>query len=62
ATNGDLKGLSATSCVSPSMRQNFIIPQISEGVSIRLNSINLSSKPTVVSVKAWSTSRSGAQM
>lgn len=62
ATNWDLKGLSATSCVSPSMRQNFIIPQISEGVSIRLNSINLSSKPTVVSVKAWSTSRSGAQM
>lgn len=62
ATNGDLKGLSATSCVSPSMRQNFIIPRIAEGVSVRLNSVNLSSKPTVVSVKAWSTNKSGAQL
>ena len=62
AKNGDLKGLSATSCVSPSMRQNFIIPKIAEGVSVRLNSVNLSSKPTVVSVKAWSTNKSGAQL
>ena len=60
ATSGDLKGVSATSCVSPSMRQSFIIPKIAEGISVRLNSVNLSSKPTAVSVKAWSTNKSGA--
>lgn len=54
ATQGDVRGLSASSCSMPSMKQTFLVPENSAGTSLRLESFNTASKPTVVRVRAWS--------
>lgn len=54
ATSGDVRGLSATTCAMPSMKQTFLLPEAGEGVSIRLEAFNSASKSTVVRVRAWS--------
>lgn len=57
ATKGDVRGLSATTCSIPTMKQTFLVPESGEGVSIRLEAFNPASKPTVVRVRAWSAKR-----
>lgn len=54
ATKGDVRGLAATTCSIPTMKQTFLVPEAESGVSLRLETFNPASKPTVVHVKAWS--------
>lgn len=59
ASKGDLKGVSATSCVTPAMRQSFLLPATSTGSSQRLVLANPSSKATTVSITVVGTKASG---
>lgn len=54
ASDGDLRGLSASSCVIPSRSQTFLVPEVDAGTSIRLVSVNSSAKPTIVQIRIWS--------
>lgn len=54
ASDGDLRGLSASSCVIPSRSQTFLVPEVDSGTSIRLVSVNSSAKPTIVQIRMWS--------
>ncbi|KXA21479.1 hypothetical protein HMPREF3208_00573 [Gardnerella vaginalis] len=54
ATKGDVRGLAATTCSIPVMKQTFLVPEASEGTSLRLEAFNSAAKPTVVRVRAWS--------
>lgn len=54
ASDGDLRGLSASSCVIPSRSQIFLVPEVDAGTSIRLVSVNSSAKPTIVQIRMWS--------
>ena len=54
ASDGDLRGLSASSCVIPSRSQTFLVPEVDAGTSIRLVSVNSSAKPTIVQIRMWS--------
>lgn len=54
ATSGDIRGLSATTCSTPLMKQAFLIPETGAGISLRLEAFNSTSKPTVIRVRAWS--------
>lgn len=60
ASNGDLRGLSASSCVIPSRSQTFLVPEVDAGTSIRLISVNSSSKPTIVQIRMWSVEHSSS--
>lgn len=62
ATKGDVKGLSATTCSMPSMKQTFLVPESADGISIRLEAFNAASKSTVVRVKAWSAEHGSNQL
>lgn len=59
ASNGDVRGLSAISCVAPALHSRFLVPSTRTGRSNRLLIANPSSKPTVVSVRLWGTKRAG---
>ena len=54
ASDGDLRGLSASSCVIPSRSQTFLVPEVDASTSIRLVSVNSSAKPTIVQIRMWS--------
>lgn len=54
ATQGDMRGIAASTCSNPSMRSSFLIPESKTGVSIKLVVVNTSSKATVINVSAWS--------
>lgn len=62
ATSGDVRGLAASSCIIPSMKQIFLIPSIREGVSHVLNVVNISGKASVIRVRAWSAGNRGEQV
>lgn len=59
ATEGDLRGLSAASCVQPALEQSFLLGSTAAGTSQQLLLANPSGKATVVSVKAWGSSKAG---
>lgn len=59
ATTGDLRGLAAAACVTPTMRQSFLLGSTSTGASQQLLLANPSDKSTVVTIKAWGTSQAG---
>lgn len=60
ASDGDLRGLSASSCVIPSRSQTFLVPEVDSGTSIRLVSVNSSAKPTIVQIRMWSVEHSSS--
>jgi hypothetical protein len=53
ATKGDLTGLSASSCVAPSARQNFLTGPTTEGSTQQLMVANPSAKATSLTVRVW---------
>ncbi|MFT8593293.1 MAG: DUF5719 family protein [Bifidobacterium sp.] len=59
ATTGDLKGLSATSCVSPTLSQSFLLPSTDTGWTQQLVMANPTDKATAVSINVWGTSGAG---
>lgn len=60
ATQGDLRGLSATSCIGLSLEHSFLLPGMQTGNTQQLVIANPSSKPTSVRVRVWGTTRAGA--
>ena len=60
ATEGDLKGVSAASCVAPSLKQSLMVSGTKTGMTQQLVVANSSSKATVVDVRVWGTEQSGA--
>ncbi len=54
STNGDLRGLSASSCINATRSQTFLAPETETGTLMRLVSVNTSSKSTIVQVRMWS--------
>ena len=59
ATEGDLRGISAATCVVPAISQAFLLPSTSTGSSQQLVLANPSSKPTTVSVEIYGTKDAG---
>lgn len=59
ASKGDLRGISAATCVTPSMSSSFLLPGTGTGASRRMTIANPSSKATTVSLKVIGTSSSG---
>lgn len=59
ASEGDLQGLSATSCLDSALTQTFLVPATQTGTALSLVVLNPSDKPTAVSVELWGTSGSG---
>ena len=60
ASTGDLRGVSAATCVSPAVSQSFLLPASSTGTSQLLVLANPSSKTASVSVRIHGTTSSGA--
>lgn len=60
ATEGDLRGVSAASCVAPSLEQRFVLPSSATGTTHQLVVANPSSKATSLQIEVWGTSSSGA--
>lgn len=59
ATAGDLRGVSAASCLMPSLNQSFILDGTQTGTTQQLIAANLSSKATSVTIRAWGTDDAG---
>ncbi|NMM96418.1 hypothetical protein G1C98_1154 [Bifidobacterium sp. DSM 109960] len=59
ATEGDLRGISAATCVVPALSQSFLLPGTGTGSSQQLVLANPSSKPTTVSVEVYGTKAAG---
>ena len=59
ASEGDLQGLSATSCLDSALTQTYLVPATQTGTALSLVVLNPSDKPTAVSVELWGTSSSG---
>ncbi|MBT1162420.1 MULTISPECIES: DUF5719 family protein [Bifidobacterium] len=59
ATTGDLKGISAASCVGMSLSHQFLLSGTATGTTQQLVIANPSSKATAVQVEAWGTSGAG---
>lgn len=59
AGKGDLRGISAASCVTPALTQQFLVPGTQTGASQRLIVTNPSSKATAVNVELYGTSARG---
>ncbi|WP_156097118.1 DUF5719 family protein [Bifidobacterium bombi] len=55
ATSGDLKGVSAASCVSPSLESFFLLPATAAGATHQLIVANPSEKPTTLHLDVWGT-------
>ncbi|ETY71342.1 DUF5719 family protein [Bifidobacterium moukalabense] len=60
ATDGDLKGVSAASCMSPALEQSFLVTGTQTGMTQQLVVANPSAKATSLTVKVWGTDSSGA--
>lgn len=60
ATEGDLKGVSAVSCVTPALTHAFVVGGTATGTTQQLVIANPSSKATSLGVRAWGTSGTGA--
>ena len=61
ATEGDLRGVSAASCVAPALDQSFLLPSTGTGATQQLVVANPSDKATTVRLRAWG-STSGDQL
>lgn len=59
ATTGDLKGLSAASCISPALAQTFVLSGTRTGTTQQLVIANPSSKSTAVAMSIWGTESAG---
>ena len=55
ATDGDLRGLAAASCVVPSLSQSFILPAAATGTTQQLVVSNPSDRATAVTLHVWGT-------
>ncbi|KFI50202.1 DUF5719 family protein [Bifidobacterium biavatii] len=55
ATKGDLRGVSAASCVTPALSHGFLLPSTGTGTTQQLVLANPSAKSTTVQVRAWGT-------
>lgn len=53
ATEGDLRGVSAASCVAPALDQSFLLPSTGTGATQQLVVANPSDKATTVRLRAW---------
>lgn len=59
ASQGDLRGLAATSCADSSLTHAFLLPGTQTGWSQQIVVANSSSQATSVSVQVWGTSQTG---
>ena len=55
ATEGDLPGVAASSCVPTQLQQRFLVPATTTGNTQQLMIANTSDKPTSVDIAAWGT-------
>lgn len=55
ATEGDLPGVAASSCVPTQLQQRFLVPATTTGNTQQLMLANTSDKPTSVDIAAWGT-------
>ncbi|WEV59728.1 DUF5719 family protein [Bifidobacterium sp. ESL0728] len=55
ASEGDLKGLAASTCIAPALEQDFLLGPTTTGVTQQLSVANFSSKATSLQVQIWST-------
>lgn len=53
ATEGDLEGLSAASCVTPELSGAFVLPDTETGVTQQLVFANSSDRATAVTLRVW---------
>ena len=53
ADDGDVRGISAASCVSTSLSQSFLLSDSTTGTTQQLIVSNLSTKPTTVDIAVW---------
>lgn len=53
ATDGDLKGVSAASCVTPALKQSLMVSGTKTGITQQLVVANPSAKATSVNIKVW---------
>ncbi|MFR2313758.1 MAG: DUF5719 family protein [Bifidobacterium sp.] len=53
ATEGDLKGVSAASCVVPALKQSLMVSGTKTGMTQQLVVANPSAKATSVNIKVW---------
>jgi hypothetical protein len=60
ASEGDLRGVAAANCVSPSLDDSFLLPGTQTGTSQQLVVANPSSKSTTVSIRIWGSKESGS--
>ena len=60
ATDGDLKGVSAASCVTPALKQSLIVSGTKTGITQQLVVANPSAKATSVNIKVWGSDKAGA--
>ena len=60
ATDGDLKGVSAASCVTPALNQSLMVPGTKTGMTQQLVVANPSAKATSVNIKVWGSDKAGA--
>ena len=59
ASEGDLKGVSAASCVTTALRESFLLPSTATGTTQQLIVANPSTKPTTVDIAVWGTTAAG---
>lgn len=59
ATDGDLKGVSAVSCIQPALEQTFLVAGTKTGTTQQLVVANSSSKAASVTVRVWGADKSG---
>ena len=59
ATDGDLKGVSASSCIVPALEQTFLVAGTQTGMTQQLIVANPSAKATSVNVKVWVSAKAG---
>ena len=60
ATDGDLKGVSAASCVTPALKQSLMVSGTKTGITQQLVVANPSAKATSVNIKVWGSDKAGA--
>lgn len=60
ATDGDLKGVSAASCVAPALKQTLLVSGTKTGLTQQLVVANPSAKATSVNVKIWGADKGGS--
>lgn len=59
ADDGDVRGISAASCVSTSLSQSFLLSDSTTGTTQQLIVSNLSTKPTTVDIAVWGSETAG---